>query len=149
MSTQPTGREGTHGPGRKPPQSRESVMRIIGVSVPVLTANIESATARYGSLQGRGGQGAVRHAGARTDARALRERDAHRRGRAKPRSCQGSAGHVHGRLARGVRGPSSILGRNDSAASGPRTPAGKNMVVRDVEGLEFELVEPMNRRMTW
>ncbi len=29
------------------------------------------------------------------------------------------------------------------------TPAGKNMVVRDVEGLEFELVEPMNRRMTW
>ena len=29
------------------------------------------------------------------------------------------------------------------------TPAGKNMVVRDVEGLEFELVEPLNRRMTW
>src|SRR5712671_7864195 len=37
MSTRPTGREGTHGPGRTPPQSRESAMRIIGVSVPVLT----------------------------------------------------------------------------------------------------------------
>ena len=116
-------------------------MRIIGVSVPGPTANIESATARYGSLLGEEVKARFVMPGRGLTLALF--------GNVTPRSCQGSAGRVHGRLARGVRGPSSILGRNDSAASGPRTPAGKNMVVRDVEGLEFELVEPMNRRMTW
>src|SRR6266446_3981361 len=100
MSTRPTGSEGTHGPGRKPPQSRESAMRIIG--------GAERDLARVKDLR------------ATFTVDSLAEFEAHLRS----------------------------WGATILQPPAP-TPAGKNMVVRDVEGLEFELVEPMNRRMTW
>ncbi|HEX9349255.1 MAG TPA: VOC family protein [Gemmatimonadales bacterium] len=123
-------------------------MRIIGVSVPVLTANIESATARYGSLLGEEvkarfvmpGRGLTLALFGNVTLIGGAERDLARVKDLRATFTVDSLAEFEAHLR--------SWGATILQPPAP-TPAGKNMVVRDVEGLEFELVEPMNRRMTW
>jgi predicted enzyme related to lactoylglutathione lyase len=116
-------------------------MKIVGMSVPVLTGDIESAIGRYEALL-RGGvkarfvipergltvavlEGVTLIAGIERDLAPLREV----RATFTVDSLAEFEAHLRASGGAIVQPPTP-------------TPAGRNMVVRDVEGVVFELVEP-------
>jgi len=116
-------------------------MRILGVSVPVLTANIESAIARYGSLLREEvkarfvmpERGLTLALFGNVTLIGGTERDLARLKDLRATFTVDSLAEFEAHL----RDWGTTILQPPAA-----TPAGRNMVVRDVDGVVFELVEP-------